>query len=334
MADPSKLKKLQEVGRPEILFSIARVPGTETVFVGASDGHLYRMDLTAEKVEPQAIPGHQSYVTGVAYFQGRIVSCGFDKKVIWRDAETGMISRELESAHGKWIRGMAQSADGSKLATVGDDMVCRVWDALTGDLIQELAGHDQQTPHHYPSMLYAAAFSPDGKHLATADRVGRIVVWDFAAGTIAAELEAPEMYTWDPRARRHSIGGIRSLAFSPDGDQLAVGGMGKVGNIDHLEGKARVELFDWKSGELVHQFDSLDYKGLVEDLAYGPGGKWLLAVGGDHSGFLMFLDLESKKSIKDEKFGQHIHGVTHNEDFSRFAVASHGRVGYFSMTED
>ena len=47
---------------------------------------------------------------------------------------------------------------------------------------------------------------------------------------------------WDPKARIHSIGGIRSLAFSTDSTQLAVGGTGKINNIDHLEALARVEI--------------------------------------------------------------------------------------------
>src|SRR5438552_257273 len=86
------------------------------------------------------------------------------------------------------------------------------------------------------SKVYAVAFSADGYRLATGDKVGHVVVWDVESGKQLTTCEAPGMYTWDPVQRLHSIGGIRSLAFSPDGTRLAVGGMGKVGNIDHLEG--------------------------------------------------------------------------------------------------
>ena len=96
-------------------------------------------------------------------------------------------------------------------------------------------------------MLFACAISPDARHLATGDKVGHVVVWDLETGQkLTDAAKRPGMYTWDPVQRRHSIGGIRSLAFSPDGTQLAVGGIGKIGNIDHLDGKARVEVFDWQ----------------------------------------------------------------------------------------
>src|SRR4030095_16725963 len=98
--------------------------------------------------------------------------------------------------------------------------------------------------------------------LATADKVGHVVVWDAATGAELAAVEAPVMYTWDPVQRLHSIGGVRSLAFSPDGTLLAVGGTGKIGNIDHLEAKARVEVFDWRAGKQIAEFVS-DKQGIV-----------------------------------------------------------------------
>lgn len=331
MPNPKSLKKLQEVSRREILLSIARDPDTGRVYSGASDAAVHHVDLSAEKPEPVAWEGHESYVTGVAITGEQLVSVGYDQRMIWRNRKSGEITRQLDEAHGRWIRGVASSPDGATLATVGDDMVCRLWNAADGSVLHELRGHAEKTPQHYPSMLYACAFSPDGKHLATADRLGKAIVWDVQQGVQLAAVEGSEMYTWDPRARRHSIGGARSVAFSPDGKSLAVGGMGKVGNIDHLQGKARVEVFAWESGERQQLFDDFGYKGLVEQVAFGPDGKWLLAAGGDHSGFLAFLDLASGKGLNDQKFGNHVHAFVTNDDWSQIAVAAHGRWGLFAI---
>ena len=152
-------------------------------------------------------------------------------------------------------------------------------------------------------MLFAVAISSDGRRLATADKVGHIVIWDVESGRSLATLEAPELYTWDPVQRRHSIGGIRSLAFSLDGKTLAAGGSGKISNIDHLDGKAVVEIFDLETLERTHSFSSEKFKGLVENLSFHKGADWLLASGGgDKDGFLMFFNVAAgRRSLRRKR---------------------------------
>src|SRR5262249_46289326 len=154
---------------------------------------------------------------------------GYDGRLSWWDIDKCGQIRSVE-AHTKWIRNVIASPDGKYVASVADDMVCRVWEASSGKSAHELRGHKERTPNHFPSMLFNCAFTPDGKYLATADKVGHIVVWDMATGKESKTLEAPGFYTWDGRQRIHSIGGPRGLAFSPDGKTLAVSGIGLIGN--------------------------------------------------------------------------------------------------------
>ena len=321
----SGLKIVKELGRKEILLSITRDPATGRAYWGASDGKVYAADPLAEKPEFQELEGHASYVTGVAWTGSTLVSGSYDGRLIWWDLAAGKPGRTVE-AHSKWIRRVTATIDGKLVASVADDMVCRVWDAGSGQLVHELRGHEAQTPHHFPSMLYAAAFSADGARLATIDKVGHLVVWDVASGKQLKTLETPGMYTWDPKQRIHSIGGPRSLAFSPDGKQLAVGGMGQVGNIDHLEGKSRVELFDLEKGERLLELQNDQFKGLVEKLIFMPDGKELLAAGGDNGGFLQAIDIAEKKISKQEKSPTHVHDAIINESCDRVFAASHGKL--------
>ena len=199
-------------------------------------------------------------------------------------------------------------------------------------MIHELRGHDELTPTHFPSMLFACAISPDSRHLATGDKVGHVVVWDLESGQKLAHARGPGMYTWDPVQRRHSIGGIRSLAFSPDGTRLAVGGIGKIGNIDHLDGKARVEVFDWQEGKRTHEFTSDKFKGLVEYLGFHPEGDWLLAGGGgDKDGFLIFFDLTAKKVLAQEKVPMYVHDFALNETGDTIYAVGHRKIAVFGM---
>jgi WD40 repeat protein len=330
-ANPDKLKVVKTIPRREIVLSVARVPNSSRLVFGGSDGNIYELDLAAAKLEARTVGSHQSYVTGVALSASTVISGGYDGRLTWWDLNQRRQIRAVP-AHRKWIRAVTATRDGRTIASVADDMVCRLWDAASGKLLQELrGGHQEMTPHHFQSMLYACAMSPDGKHVATGDKVGHVVIWDLATGKSASTLEVPGMYTWDPVQRRHSIGGIRALAFSPDGQSLAVGGIGKINNIDHLDGKARVEVFDWRKATRTHEFPGDKFNGLVERLVFHPHGDWLLGAGGAGEGFLLFFDLKAKRVIRQEKAPMYLHDAVLNEPGDTIYAAGHHQMAVLEM---
>ncbi len=322
---PEEFKKIREIRSEQVLLSMARKPESRTIFCGAWDGAVYPFDVSEEKPAPKPMEQHSGYVTGVAISDDVMVSGAYDKSLTWWDYEKRESIQSFK-AHDKWVRGVEISSDGKLVASVADDMVCRLWNVRSRKLVRELKGHESLTPTHFNSMLYCCAFAPDGLHLATADKVGHVVVWEVATGKQVKSFEAPVFYTWDPRARRHSIGGIRSLAFSPDGAKLAVGGMGKVGNIDHLGGKARVELFNWEKGEKLGECESGKFKGLVERLAWHPEGDWILAGGGDHKGYLIFISPDGKKTLSEEQLSTHVHDFSLSKGADRIVTVGHQRI--------
>jgi WD40 repeat protein len=326
------LKLTRETPRQDILFCAAYEPRSQRLFAGSSDGSVYAFDCAQETANPIAMPGHAGFVTGLALSaDGHVLSGGSDGQLIWRDAATRETLR-IVRAHRKWIRAVKASPDGRTLASVGDDMVCRIWDAQSFDLKHELRGHEALTPQLLNSMLYTCAFSPDGALLATADRVGHIVVWDLATGKAVGGIETPSLYTWDGKARLHSIGGVRSVAFSPDGMQLAAGGIGQVGNIDGLEGKLRVEIHDWRNKKLLAEF-SPDKKGMVEYLRFRPEGDWLLLAGGGAKGFLTFLDPQDRKILADETPPMYVHDIAFDPDHKRLFAVGHLKIATYAWTQ-
>jgi WD40 repeat protein len=329
MLNPEKLKLAKDLSLKAIAFSVARVPNSSRIYLACSDFKVYEAGYAAAKFEPKELYAHGSYVNGVALAGKTLVSGGSDCKLTWYDTEAGKVIRSDE-AHAKWIRKVRASGDGKIVASVADDMICKLWDAGSGKLLHELRGHAEKTPNGFGSMLFNCAFSADGKQIATADKIGKAIVWDVASGKKVTEVEAPIMYTWDPVQRLHSIGGMRSVAFSPDGKTLAVGGTGKIGNIDHLEAKARIELFDISTSKRLAEYTS-DKQGLANYLEFTSDGKWLLVAGGAGEGFLAILDSAAKKAIKSEKAPMHVHDVVTGENAETLIAVGHNKIAVYEM---
>jgi hypothetical protein len=104
-------------------------------------------------------------------------------------------------------RHLAVSPDGGLLVT--DNRVVRAGRSRAHDLVQ----HDD---------IGAIAFAPDGGRLAAGDGTGRVAIWDAGlrhrAGILKNVFSAPTDPSTGPAET------ITSLAFSPDGSTLAVGG--------------------------------------------------------------------------------------------------------------
>jgi WD40 repeat protein len=104
---------------------------------------------------------------------------------------------------------IASPADPSLFATAGDDGKVRLWRLnpdLTLDPIREFGTH--------AGAIFALAFSPDGRILATGGGTPEardVRLWDVANGRELAALDLFEQ-------------GVFELAFSPDGRWLAAGG--------------------------------------------------------------------------------------------------------------
>jgi WD40 repeat protein len=328
-SQPRNLRVAREIARRDVLFSVARVPESQRLIVASSDGKVHEIDAATTSPPEKTLAEHGRYVTCVRLSGNTVVSGGYDGRLIWWDLQAGRVLRTTDDAHGRWVRQLAVSPDGTKLASVGDDMACRIWDIASGNRLLEMRGHAEQTPQNFTSMLYCCAYSNDGRYLATGDRVGHVVIWEAATGRKAAELDAPTLYTWDGTQRIRSIGGVRALAFSPDGQQLAVGGVGQIGNVDALQGPSRVEIYEWQRGQRVAEFTGQN--GIVNRLLWHPQNQWLCALGGGGNGLFLFYDPVRRTMIHQGNVPMHVHDAACNEDFTAIYAVGHQKAALLEL---
>jgi WD40 repeat protein len=319
------------------------------LFAGSSDYSIYTFDPAAERLDPIARwQKHDNYVSALAHVACDgvefVVSGSYDRQLVWWNAESGEPIKSAE-AHAGWIRDLAAFPDGSALVSVGDDMLVKFWNTTSGELLRSLDGHAKTTPQGHVTALYAVAVTPDGRYVASGDRIGEVRVWEIETGKLAQLFQVPILYTYDPKQRKRSIGGIRSLAFSNDGKQIAVGGIGQIGNVDGLAGPAHVELWDWQKPQLLLTAEAEGHKAIIQQLRFHPSEPWLVgAGGGGDDGLIAFWkhDIQAEEgplqeTIKPDaakpaspihrvKNDLHIHRFCFDRTGSELYVAGHGRL--------
>jgi WD40 repeat protein len=288
--DPTKAKRLRALDHKSTFYALALE--SNRLYAGGDDYRIHVFDLALDQKEPIAQwTRHDNYVSALVAVGPFLISGSYDRSMIWwQDGEP----HRIVEAHQGWLRDLAATPDGKLVVSTGDDMLVMLWD-VNGRLVRTLEGHDKRTPQGHVTALYTVAVSPDGKHVASGDRIGTVCVWEIETGKLAQRFQVPTLYTYDPRQRKRSMGGIRALAFSGDGSLLAVGGIGQVENVDGLGGPAHLEIWDWKRPQMRIAAGAQGHKGLINALCFHPGGEWLIgAGGGSDNGFLAFWKIDKQ----------------------------------------
>ncbi|MEM7244580.1 MAG: protein kinase [Acidobacteriota bacterium] len=222
--------------------------------------------------------GHADQVTAMAWsFDGRhLVSCGLDSRLRHWDTRSGELLHELE-IDATDIRDVHSRPDGLEVMVAGDDGALRSYDLASGELLRTRLGHgssamfgrehegrlvtgdsagqvrvwdltDERTPGilgRHDSYVYALAFDPSGKRLASVGWDDYLRIWSVPDGE---ELQRFELGMVE---RQQHLTPGRHAAWSHDGRYLAA-----------LAGRYHPDMvlrtWDLESGELLREIVGKD----------------------------------------------------------------------------
>lgn len=125
---------------------------------------------------------------------------------------TAPVSHTIETAAMMGYAAAAVSPDGKHVATFSEDVVVRIWNAQSRELVQMLIGHHSGPPRRQvrseigPRFLF---WHPNSRKLGVVDDGGELRIWDSVTGKLEATFE-------DAQAK------ISNCRWSPNGRQLAV----------------------------------------------------------------------------------------------------------------
>ena len=271
------------------VLGLAITPDGSRAFASCIDGTIHSVE-TASGHADAFEKKHDSFASGCALLPDghTLISAGYDGALLWHDVDTRRCVRRVQ-AHQFWSWQLALSPDGSRVATTTGQYLSGSWkydpaaesepsvkiyDTATGELVASFS--------HTPPVL-SCAFSPDGQHLAAANLLGEVRVWNLAAhaeGKPVAQWTSPDFTSWGTTKSHHFTGGIYALAFSPDGAALIGCGMGPMPDPMAGNGKMTWQRWNWWKGERMDQIkDGQHGFGLMETLAWHPDGTHFLMAG-------------------------------------------------------
>jgi WD40 repeat protein len=309
-----------------------RVPGVDAVFSPDS-----RMVITVGYESPAELRdaatgkvirtlGRRGWYMSEAVWSrdgARIAIADQDGGQIW-DVARGRVVAEFGAGDG--IFGLEYDRAGTRILTWGSAGVVRVWDATTGELLQDLVGHE--------GLVRVGRFSPDGTLIASGGHDdGVAMVWDASTGEVVGEMLGHRGHVvhleWSPDSTKIVTGSTDTTAIVWDArtsrDLLTIQHGWFVFGVEFSPDSTRAlststgltQVHDVAARQLA--FDFPDHAGVLQATA-SPDGKHLAVFGLDETATV--YDLATGGAVFALEHRGRVNGLAFSPDGTQLATSS------------
>jgi WD40 repeat protein len=238
------------------VFAIAFSPDGTLLAAGGGDNVITLWNVSdLNDIQPTfTLSGHTNWVRTLAFSPdgAMLASGGFDTTVRLWDVASGEALRQPLTDHRALVWSVAFSSDGLLLASASADRTIILREASSGRRVENIApliGHADE--------VQSVAFSPDSTLLVSGGKDGRVLLWH-------TQPQTPLSTEWHvvlEEGETFEVGGILSIAVSPDGTQVISGSStGSVGL--------------WQTYDGASSCLGLPPGAEVTGVNYSPNGEW------------------------------------------------------------
>lgn len=229
---------------------------TRLIASGSEDSIIRLWNL--QTLDAKSLRGHTQYIFAVEFSpNAQIVASGSaDKTIRLWDVVTGKCIKVLQG-HTGMVTGLAfspipsgliesQAEGGYLLASCSYDRSVRLWNPVTGELLDTL-------PEHY---AMSVDFSPDGKSIVVGTFDDTVRIWDLEAKECRQSFKGHSILAWQ-------------VAFHPQGNILATASSADMS----------IRLWDITTAECINVFTG--HQNWILDLTFSPDGNLLASCSSD-----------------------------------------------------